>query len=77
MATERHPPITDSTLIRVERSDEGDPFPCTWAKWKADNVDLFGEDEFAEIAAAIRDPDCKCIIRGYTKAMTYLRRQSS
>jgi hypothetical protein len=75
MTTTIYPEITDATMIHIERAGGVDnPPPCTWAVWKADNADGFSEEEFADIAAAIRDPACKCIMGGGAQSLAYISR---
>jgi len=47
---------------------------CTWAEWRASNADDMDERDFAEIAAAIRDPSCKCIMGNSAAALSYVSR---
>jgi hypothetical protein len=74
--TDSHPAIIDATVIRVERVD-GISAPWTWAAWKAGNINVFRDDEFAEIAAAICDPACRCNCGGGRQPLTYLSREPS
>jgi hypothetical protein len=71
----QHSEITDATMVRMEwAGGVENPLPCTWAAWKAANGKDLGDDDFTEIAAAIRDPSCKCIMGGGASPIAYISR---
>lgn len=49
--------ITGSTMVQIAWLDgEGNPPPCTWAEFRADNIDGLDNEDFVEIAKKIAAP---------------------